>query len=282
MKRIALLAMAILVSGITMAQSVKLQSAINYLEDLRLEEAQKAIHEALDHEKTKNDPKTWLYKGKIYSTIYQVATMDDNIEVGMKRDDVEKVLGKPQKDRRNWAEYPPDMRIDYKDNVVEDFNKPADGAYEDLAEEPLLTAYDAYQKAIDLDEDQQYLQALKLELYNLGNFTYNAAVQAYNSKSFEQAETYFMKTYDIKKVMGETDTNSVFNAAIAAQNAEDIDQALKHYRTLIQYKYSKASIYANAGQLLLLQKDTAEAESLLKLGRKRHPDDYDVLINLTN
>ncbi|MCF8332229.1 MAG: tetratricopeptide repeat protein [Bacteroidales bacterium] len=282
MKRITLVLIAALFAGIAGAQTVKLQSAINYLDDLRLIEAKKAINEAAEHEKTKNDPKTWLYKGKIYRTIYQISTMDDAIELGMKREMVEKVLGKPYKDRRNWSEYRPDMRIEFEDGKVSEFSKPADGAYENIAEEPLMTAYDSYQKAIELDKEENYLQAVKLELMNLGNLTYNAAVQAYNSKSFEIAENYFMKTVNIKKTFGELDTNSIFNAAISAFNSEDYEKALEHYLNLVEFGYSNPKIYSTASQILISKKDTAKAEKILKLGRERHPDSYDVLINLTN
>lgn len=282
MKRISLVLIAALMASIAGAQTVKLQSAINYLDDLRLIEAKKAINEAINHEKTKNDPKTWLYRGKIYRTIYQIGSMDDAIEVGMKRSMVEKVLGDPYKDRRNWSEYRPEMRIEFEDGKVAEFSKPADGKYENIAEEPLMTAYDSYQKAIELDKEQNYLQAVKLELMNLGNLTYNAAVQAYNTKTFDKAEDYFIKTVKIKRTFGELDTNSLFNAAISATNSEEYDKALEHYMKLVEYGYSNPKVYSSAGQLLLSKRDTAKAEKILKLGREKHPDSYDVLINLTN
>ncbi|MGM0612823.1 MAG: tetratricopeptide repeat protein [Bacteroidota bacterium] len=283
MRRFTVLLIAVFISGIAAAQPVKLQSAINYLDDLRLKDAKDAISDALEHEKTKNDPKTLYYKGKIYMAIHMVSSMDDAIEVGMKREAVEKALGEPDKDRRRWAEYEPDMRIEYtKDNKVEEFNKPADGEYEDIAENPLLTAYDAFQKAVELDEDGQYERMVQLELTRLGNLTYNVAVQAYNQKEFETSKKYFNKTVQIKKNFGETDTNSIFNAAISATNLEQYDEALDLYMDLVEYKYNNPQVYTSAGQILLSKEDTAKAKSVLKKGRERFPDNYDVLINLIN
>ncbi|MFW6019912.1 MAG: tetratricopeptide repeat protein [Bacteroidales bacterium] len=283
MKRLTVLLIAVIISGMATAQPVKLQSAINYLDDLRLDDAKDAISDALEHEKTKNDPKTWYYKGKIYMSIYMVSSMDEAIEVGMEREKVEKALGEPDKDRRRWAEYEPDMRIEYtKDNKVEEFNKPADGKYEDIADDPLMTAYDAFQKAVELDEDGEFGKMVQLELTRLGDLTYNIAVQSYNKKEFEEAKKYFEKTVQIKKNFGETDTNSLFNAAISATNLEQYDEALDMYLDLVDYKYSNPQVYTSAGQILLSKEDTAKAKSILKKGRERFPDDYDLLINLTN
>ncbi|MCF8219311.1 MAG: tetratricopeptide repeat protein [Bacteroidales bacterium] len=284
MRRLTVLLIAVFISGIAAAQPVKLQSAINYLDDLRLKDAKDAISDALEHEKTKDDPKTWYYKGKIYMSIHMVSTMDDAIEVGMDRKKVEKLLGEPDKDRRRWAEYEPDMRIEYtKENKVEEFNKPADGAYENIAENPLMTAYDAFQKAVKLDDDGgRYGRMVQLELTRLGNLTYNIAVQAYNNQNFKDAKKYFEKTVQIKKNFGETDTNSLYNAAIAATNLEQYDEALDLYLDLVNYKYSNPQVYTSAGQILLSKKDTAKAKSILKKGRERFPGNYYLLINLTN
>lgn len=283
MKRLTLLLLGVMISGIAFSQNVKVQSAINYLKDLRLKEAKKAIDEAAQHEDTKNEPKTWLYKGKIYMQIHIVSTMDDAVEVGMARKDVERALGTPDKDRRRYAEYEPGMRIDYDDNdKVKSFTKPADGEYETLADNALMTAYDAYQKCITLDEDKEYLNAVKMELLRMGNLTYNVAVGAYNEKAYNRAEDYFMKTVKIKKIFGELDTNSIYNAAIAATNGDDYDRAVELYKELIKYNYNNPQIYTSTGQILMNKQDTAQAEEILKLGRKRFPDDYNVLITLTN
>lgn len=275
--------LSIAISGLAVAQSVKVQSAREYLEDFRLKEAKKAITEALNHEKTKNSPKTWYYKGRIYMTIHMVNSMDDAIEVGMPRKQVRKSLGEPEKNRRNRMEYEPEMTIYFDDDdKVKKFNKPADGAYENLAENPLIIAYDAFQKCIELDEDDEFFQKVKLAMLNMRNLTYNVAVNKYNKKEYEDAIKYFMKTVDIKQILGQVDTNSIYNAAIAATNAKKYDKALELYKQLIQYKFSNPSVYTSASQIMLSQKDTAKAEKILKLARKRFPDNYNVLINLTN
>ena len=71
MKKIALLlGLSILISLSSYSQSNKRTSAYMYLQNMELDKAKTAIDEASIHVKTKEDPKTWLYKGEIY---YQIA-----------------------------------------------------------------------------------------------------------------------------------------------------------------------------------------------------------------
>lgn len=283
MRKIALIVLSLVISGMALGQSVKVQSAREYLEDFRLKEAKKAITEALEHENTKKDPKTWYYKGRIYMTIYMVNSMDDAVKVGMPREKVRKALGKPDKNRRNRMEYKPEMTIYFDDDQkVKEFNKPANGAYENIAEDPLITAYDAFQKTFKLDENDEFSRRVKKQMLNLRNLTYNEAVNKYNNKNYEGSINYFMKTVDIKKTFGQVDTNSIFNAALAAANAKMYDKALNFYKDLIEYRFSEPEVYTSASKILLNKEDTAKAENILKLGRKRFPDNYNILIILTN
>lgn len=66
MKKITLIAALLGLSFAMNAQSVKLQSAISDHRNGRLNKAKANIDAAAEHEATKNDPKTWFYKGLIY------------------------------------------------------------------------------------------------------------------------------------------------------------------------------------------------------------------------
>ena len=70
MKKIALLlGLSILISLSSYTQSNKRTSAYMYLQNMELDKAKTAIDEASIHVQTKEDPKTWLYKGEIYYKI---------------------------------------------------------------------------------------------------------------------------------------------------------------------------------------------------------------------
>ena len=66
MRKITLIIALIGLSVSMNAQSVKLQSAISDFRNSRLSKAKENIDAATEHEATKNDPKTWIYRGLIY------------------------------------------------------------------------------------------------------------------------------------------------------------------------------------------------------------------------
>ncbi len=283
MKRLIFITILLGWFSYSQAQPVELNSAINYLNDLRLEEALESIHNAAEHERTKNDPATWFYKGRIYMAVYIVNSMHESVQVGMTRGQVKDVLGDPSRERRNRMMYEPDMTIHFdNDQKVESFNKPADGAYEGMVEEPLVKAYDAFQKSIHLDENREFLNPASKQLFQLSDLYYNEAVKLFNLEDFQMAVDYFERTYNLKSTFGQTDTGSLFNAAIAASNAQMPEKAMEHYSTLIKLNYNEEIIYVAAGELLMIKEDTAQAKEVLQLGRERHPHDYDILITLTN
>ena len=72
MKKLGILiGFGLLISMSLFAQSNKRTSAYMYLQNQQLDKAKEAIDEAILHEKTKHDAKTWLYRGMIY---YNIAT----------------------------------------------------------------------------------------------------------------------------------------------------------------------------------------------------------------
>ena len=69
MKKYAILFSLLIVFGLTHAQTGKRNSAFNFMKSGNLPKAKLAIDEAVEHAKTMNDAKTWLYRGEIYIEI---------------------------------------------------------------------------------------------------------------------------------------------------------------------------------------------------------------------
>ena len=63
---------AVLIASTTvvMAQSNQVQNASNYLRNKEFDKAKIAADAASVHESTSNNPKLWMYRGKIYQEIY--------------------------------------------------------------------------------------------------------------------------------------------------------------------------------------------------------------------
>ncbi|ADR20503.1 hypothetical protein MATR_18760 [Marivirga tractuosa] len=69
MKKLALFFAFFLMIGQAFAQNSNVRKADRALENGELEEAKELINEAAEHEKTKDDPKTWYTRGTIYQAI---------------------------------------------------------------------------------------------------------------------------------------------------------------------------------------------------------------------
>lgn len=61
---------AVATTVIATAQSNQVQNASNYLRNKEYDKAKAAADAASVHESTKNNPKLWMYRGKIYQAIY--------------------------------------------------------------------------------------------------------------------------------------------------------------------------------------------------------------------
>ncbi len=69
MKKYAILFSLLIVFGLSHAQTGKRNSAFNFMKSGNLPKAKVAIDAAIEHSKTMNDAKTWLYRGEIYLEI---------------------------------------------------------------------------------------------------------------------------------------------------------------------------------------------------------------------
>lgn len=70
MRKMILGGIAILSTSLTMAQSMNVVSAYNYMQDGELLKAKEQIDPAITHEKTSLEAKTWYYRGQINERIY--------------------------------------------------------------------------------------------------------------------------------------------------------------------------------------------------------------------
>lgn len=79
---------AVMLAGVVNAQNSKVTTAANAIYSGELEKARVAIEEAALNEKTKGEPKTWLYRGRIYNLI----ALDTTGKYGSVEDPVGKAL----------------------------------------------------------------------------------------------------------------------------------------------------------------------------------------------
>lgn len=73
MRKATLSAVFMLSAGVIFAQGAKVLNAYNYMQDNEFLKAKAEIEPATEHAKTKEDAKTWYYRGQIYDNIYRMS-----------------------------------------------------------------------------------------------------------------------------------------------------------------------------------------------------------------
>lgn len=155
-------------------------------------------------------------------------------------------------------------------------------AYEDMAENPLQTAIEAFDKADELRGGKEpYLMGengfpVTMTQYRDRYFGYyfNIAAQAFQNQDFETA----VEGFEAAQVITPSDTNVYTNAAYAAQNAGMMDRAIENYEKALDKGAKSKDIYSLLSYLYISeQQDTASAVSIIKSGREIYPSNADLL-----
>ncbi len=160
-------------------------------------------------------------------------------------------------------------------------------AYKKLAENPLNTAYEAYMKVLELDEDGKMDKSVKAQMTNMIPDYTNEAVNLYNKGDFPGALAAFERVLEIEamemfKDNATIDTAVIFNAGMTAQKADQLEKAAKYYKQSIEYNYGGAKTYANLSKVLNDSGNKEEGVKYLHQGFELFPNDSWMLVELIN
>ena len=160
-------------------------------------------------------------------------------------------------------------------------------AYKKLAEKPLDIAFDAYMKALELDEKGKMEKPVKAQMTNMIPDYTNEAVNLYNAGDFPGALAAFERVLEIEgmdmfKENAAIDTAVIFNAGMTAQKADQLDKAAKYYKQSIEYNYGGAKTYANLSKVLTDSGNKEEGVKYLHKGFELYPNDSWMLVELIN
>lgn len=235
------------------AQNAKVVSAYNYLryynKDKKCNDLKKAmdnINLAINHDKTKDSPKTWFYRAKIYHAIYE------------SKDEACKTLNKEALNEA-FKSYMKTIKLDTRKEYIpqvipllavagQEFLNYGVNFYNKKQFEKAL---DAFEKAILING--KFLQ--KIDTLAL----FNAAITA--EKLGKTTTTDTMKNNYYKK-------------------------AIMYYQALIQTKYGGeekvASYYLFISHIYNDMGDSTKAFETIKTGRKEYPKNYKLIIEELN
>lgn len=159
----------------------------------------------------------------------------------------------------------------------------------DIVKEPLFEAYDAYMKAIELDEDDKFSKSLVIDLTFLQTDFSNYGLKAHDNEDFDLAMRCFEKYIEITNIpimnpsgVEIIDTAMIFNAGLVAYKAKNWESAIKFFTKSVKYDYNgpTSSYYGYMSYKEL--KDTVTAISFLKECFEKYPDTEALLTEMIN
>jgi hypothetical protein len=185
----------------------------------------------------------------------------------------------------------------YRGNIYIDISRSQDSIYKKLDKDALSKAYEAYQKAMELDTKKEYqldiIQRMPLvadgffndgaNKYNKGmnSLTVNDTVKA--TSFFISAVSSFENAYKIYEESGRIDSTTIFYIATSAELGSDFGKAKIALDKLITMNYPEPSIYSSMGNICYKQdKDVEKALHYFTMGRQKFPDNLTILLNETN
>ncbi len=170
----------------------------------------------------------------------------------------------------------------YRGAIYQDIAAGVDSSLYKKVPNAIDIAYESYQKSVQYDEKEKYVEQIKLNMAGLAQGYYNKGVMAYNDNNFSEASDQFKNTFDVYSEIGRTDTISMFNAAVSAGLAGENEKALDYYDKVLELDYSNPEIYISMSEINKAMGDTTEALEVLKTAREIYPENFDLLISETN
>ncbi|MDE5416622.1 hypothetical protein L3049_01285 [Labilibaculum sp. DW002] len=161
-------------------------------------------------------------------------------------------------------------------------------AYKGLSDNALDVAFDAYMKALELDQKGKMMKPVKAQMTNMIPDYTNEAVNLYNKGDFSGALKAFEKVLEIENMEMfkadnlAVDTAVIFNAGLAAQKANNLEAAIKYYKQTIGYNYGGAKAYAYLSKVLTDSDKGEESLTYLHKGFELYPNDAYMLVELIN
>ena len=243
------------------AQNKAVRKADNYLEKGELAEAKEQIDQAVVHEKTLDEPKTWFTKGKVYKAI---ATSEDPTVQNLSPDALKEAAAAFRKAMELEGKESAPMYVFSQQEI------------ENLWGQMINEGATAYEATNYADAIKSFDKALLVKPTDTTAALY-AGVSAQQLGNQDLASTYFYKLVET----GNADKD-IFNTLIVYERDQKenfekaqvlIDQAQEKYPDDVQFKKQEVS-------LLLKQDKTAEAKAELEQAIAAEPNNPDLYFNL--
>jgi tetratricopeptide (TPR) repeat protein len=157
--------------------------------------------------------------------------------------------------------------------------------FKSLYKNPLVEAYNAYEKAIALDPKGATKKTLQVNstYLILGNMFINEGIQYFSDQKFPAALESFkfnIKIAESDVYIGAIDTGIIYNAGLAAFNAKKYEEAISLFETCTKTKYEKENPYQFIAQSYIELGDLDKAEKALNLAFETFPGNQPILLTM--
>jgi tetratricopeptide (TPR) repeat protein len=169
-----------------------------------------------------------------------------------------------------------------KGNIYLEIANSKDEKFKSLDPQPLQKALEAYKKAIEYDPKKDYYDDIFAKLTWQHNNYYNAAVDSYNRKSYKEAMQNFEDAASTLSIANVPDTISLLYAAFNANLAGEKEKQKQYYIDLLKNGARSVVIYATLADLYRIDKDSASALKVIRLGKKLYPNNLQMTLSESN
>lgn len=240
----------------------KINKALSAMEEGELAEAKAIIDAAIEHEKTKDDPETWYYRGQIYASLDTANNEPGAMEEALKAFDKALELDPEQKKISS---------IDFSTGTVVGVDSKKQGWYAYYYNEA-ITDYNAesFSSAADNFETAFYINPTDT------NAIVNAAYAAVAAGEDERAESNFMKSYEAG-VRDKMIFLQLYNYAIKDERYEEALDVIRKGKEAYPNDIDLAKYEIN---LLIQLNKTEEAKAGLEKAISADPNNPDLHFSL--
>ncbi|MFH1119726.1 MAG: tetratricopeptide repeat protein [Bacteroidota bacterium] len=172
----------------------------------------------------------------------------------------------------------------YRGNIYLQIHMSENPEYKNLDPNALDKAYESYKRLLELDTKKEFYTEAIQNIFVISEQLYNQGVKHFgaNPPEFEKALSSFERAVDVNATYGNIDTLAIFNAGLSAENAKNWNKAREHYGRIIELNYPQPLVYNSLSNVFLEEKDTIQALATVQAGRKKYPDNFQLLIQETN
>ena len=149
-----------------------------------------------------------------------------------------------------------------------------------VGEDALDVAIAAYKKGFDVSDkfDGEIKDAVNQKKALLDPY----ANMMYKNNMFNEAGELYMTQADFSNAISELDSTSIFNGSLCFEKGSEFIKAAEGYEKLARVGYKGTTTYVLASSAYRKGGDIEKARAIVAEGRKAHPSDRDLLLELVN